>query len=208
MIKEIEFKSTEKNEYVYQSVIINTVMEQPTSLRIEVLKHIEYFNKKLSNSNININIINEISNADWIPVNRWTKLVCVSKKFRNIFEGKLKGYWYSTNNENYFIFLLNNCINGLDEEKTIIINKKEHLYWYESIENTTFKSEIENQEYLFTVPQEPNRKLSTAKFEEIYRENNLTGIQFYKDINFNRKDNTRFDGMRFKSYDEEGNCLN
>lgn len=60
---------------------------------------------------------------------------------------------------------------------------------------------------MFTVPQEPNRKLSTSKFEELYRGNNLTGIQFYKDINFNRKDKSN-DLLRFKEYDDEGNCLN
>lgn len=204
MIKEIDFKSTDKNEYLYHSVVIDTVMEQPTLLRIELLKHIEYFHDKLNNNPINI--INKIPKADWIPVDRWTKLVCVSKKFKDIFEDKLKGYWYPTNKENYFIFLLNNCIEGLDEEKTIIINKKARTDWYESIENETFKPEIEN-EYLFSLVQEPNRKLSTAQFEKLYRENNLTGIQFYKEINFSRVNNTRFDGMRFKKYDEDGNCL-
>lgn len=69
-----------------------------------------------------------------------------------------------------------------------------------------FKSEIENQEYLFTVPQEPNTKLSTSKFEDLYRKNNLTGIQFYKDINFNRKHKSN-DLLRFKEYDDEGNCI-
>jgi hypothetical protein len=205
MIKEISFKKNSKtNERINNSVEIDTVMVQPSSLRIELLQQIEYFNEKLNNANINI--INEIPQADWIPVDRWTKLVCVSKKFKEVFEDKLKGYWYPTNNENYFIFLLNNCIHGLDETKTIIINKKERLYWYESIENETFKPEVENNEYLFTVPQEPNRKLSTNKFEELYRINNLTGIQFYKNINFNKKDKSN-DLLRFKEYDEEGNCL-
>lgn len=206
MIKEIAFKKDNKtNECLYQSVEIDTIMEQPFKLNIELLKHIEYFHEKLNNTSINI--INDIPNADWIPVDRWTKLVCVSKRFKDIFENKLKGYWYPTNNENYFIFLLNNCIKGLDEEKTIIINKKERVYWYESIENETFKLEIEEKEYLFSLVQEPLRKLSTTQFEQLYRNNNLTGIQFYKEINFNRKNNTRFDGMRFKKYDEEGNCL-
>lgn len=204
MIKEIDFKSTDKNEYLYHSVVIDTVMEQPTLLRIELLKHIEYFHEKLNNTSINI--VNDIPKADWIPVNRWTKLVCVSKKFKDVFEGKLKGYWYPTNNENYFIFLLNNCIEGLDEEKTIIINKKERVYWYESIENETFKPEVEKNEYLFSLVQEPNRKLSTAQFEKLYRENNLTGIQFYKDINFSRIDKSN-DLLRFKKYDDEGNVL-
>lgn len=205
MIKEISFKKNNKtNERIHDSVEIDTVMVQPSSLRIELLQHIEYFHEKLNNANINI--INEIPQADWIPVDRWTKLVCVSKKFKEVFEDKLKGYWFLTNNENYFIFLLNNCIHALDEEKTTIVNHKERLYWYESIENATFKSEIENQEYLFTVPQEPNRKLSTMQFEELYRKNNLTGIQFYKEINFNRKDKSN-DLLRFKEYDDEGNCI-
>lgn len=205
MIKEIAFKSTNKNEYLYPSVIIDTIMEQPFKLNIELLKEVEYFHEKLNNNPINI--INDIPNADWIPVNRWIRLVCVSKRFKDIFENKLKGYWYPTNNENYFIFLLNNCINALDEEKTTIINKKERIYWYESIENETFKSEIEKNEYLFALVQEPLRKLSTTQFENIYRENNLTGIQFYKDINFKRINNSRFDSLRFNNYDEEGNCL-
>lgn len=67
-----------------------------------------------------------------------------------MFEGKLKGYWHPTNNENYFIFILDNCINGLDEEKTIIVNDKEMPYWYKSIENETFKNEV-SEEYLFTL---------------------------------------------------------
>lgn len=137
MIKEIYFKTNSKtNERINNSVEIDTIMEQPFKLNIQLLQHIEYFNEKLSNSNINI--INEVPNSNWIPVDRWTKLVCVSKKFKDIFEDKLNGYWYPTNNENYFIFLLNNCIHALDEEKTIIVNHKERLYWYESIENATF----------------------------------------------------------------------
>lgn len=205
MIKEIGFQSTKKNEYLYLSVKIDTIMEQPFKLNIELLKEIEYFNDKLSNSNINI--INKISQADWIAIDRWVDLVCVSKKFKDIFENKLKGYWYPTNNENYFIFLLNNCINALDEQKTTIVNKKERVYWYESIESETFIPEIENQEYLFTVPQEPFRKLSTSKFEELYRLNNLTGIQFYKDINFKRMTGSKFDVLRLNQYDDEGNCI-
>lgn len=74
-------------------------MEQPFKLNIELLQEIEYFNDKLSNANIKI--INKIPQADWIPVDRWIDLVCISKKFKEVFEGKLKGYWYSTNNENY-----------------------------------------------------------------------------------------------------------
>lgn len=182
-----------------------TVMVQSSSLKIELLQHTKYFHEKLNNPNINIT--NEIPNADWIPVGLWTKLVCVSNKFKDIFENKLKGYWYPTNNKNYFIFLLNNCINPLDEEKTIIINHKERVYWYSSIDNLTFKLEIENQEYLFTIPQEPLKKLSTDKFENLYRKNNLTGIQFYKNINFKRKDKLN-DLLRFKDYDNDGNCLN
>ena len=206
MVKEIACKkNTKTNEYLYDSIEIDTIMEQPTSLKIEILKHIEYFKENLDNTNIKI--INKIPEVDWIQVDRWSKLVCVSKKFKDIFFSKLNGYWYPTNNDNYFIFLLNNCINGLDEEKTIIVNKEKKVYWYESIENEIFKPEIEENEFLFSLPQEPNRKLSTHKFEELYRKNNLTGIQFYKDINFKRKDSSRFDGLRFKDYDEEGNCL-
>lgn len=205
MIKEIGFQSTKKNEYLNSLVKIDTIMEQPFKLNIELLQEIEYFNEKLSINNINI--VNEIPNADWIPVDRWVDLVCVSKKFKNVFENKLKGYWYPTNNENYFIFLLNNCIHALDEEKTSIINHKARVYWYESIENENFIPEIEQNEYLFTVPQEPFRKLSTSKFEDLYRKNNLTGIQFYKDINFKRLTGSKFDVLRLNQYDDEGNCI-
>jgi hypothetical protein len=205
MIKEIGFKKNNKtNERINNSVEIDTIMEQPFKLNIELLNEVEYFNEKLSNNSIKIT--NEIPNADWIPVDRWIKLVCVSKKFRDIFENKLKSYWYPTNNKDYFILLLNNCINGLDEDKTIIVNNKEKPYRYESIDNLTFKSNIEDNEYLFIVPQEPLRKLSTSKFESIYRENNLTGIQFYKDINFKKIDKSE-DLFRFKLYDDDGNCL-
>lgn len=206
MIKEISFKKNSKtNERINNSVEIDTVIVQPSSLRIELLQHVEYFNEKLNNTNINI--INDVPFADWIPVDRWVDLICVSKKFKTVFENKLQGYWYPTNNENYFIFLLNNCINALDEEKTIIINNKERVYWYESIENETFIPQIENHEYLFTVPQEPFRKLSTTNFEKLYRDNNLTGIQFYKELNFKRVTGSKFDVLRLNQYDDEGNCL-
>ena len=97
--------------------------------------------------------------------------------------------------------------NGLDETKTEIINHKERIYWYQSIENETFKQEVINNEYLFSIKQEPFRRLSTSLFEDLYKQNNLTGIQFYKDINLQRKNGKLFDGMRFGSYDDDGNRL-
>jgi hypothetical protein len=99
-------------------------MEPPFKFKIELLKEIEYFHDKLNNTNIGLI---GVPQADWNVISRWIRLVCVSKKFKDIFEGKLKGYWYPTNNENFFIFLLNNCINGLDEEKTIIVNNFHNL---------------------------------------------------------------------------------
>ena len=205
MIKEIWFKKNKKNESCYKCISIDAQMKQPAILGIDILNEVDYFNEQLQNTVIYIK--GSLPKADWIPVERWTEFVCVSKKFKDVFKDKLKGYWYPTNNENYFIFLLNNCIQGLDEERTDILNHEERAYWYKSIEHEVFKPNIENNEYLFTLPQEPLRILSTSKFETLYRQNNLKGIQFYREINFNRANGSRFDGLRFKSYDDDGNCL-
>ena len=205
MIKEIDFKKDNRNEYIYDSIAIDTPIKDPGALGIELLKETEYLHEILTNTQINITT--KIPNADWIPTDTWPGIVCVSKKFKNVFENTLKGYWYPINNENYFIFLLNNCIYGLDEEKTEIINRNDRIYQYESIEHEVFKSEVEEYEYIFTLLQTPLTTLCTHKFEDLYRQNNLKGIQFYKDISFNRKDIKTADFFRFKSYDDEGNCL-
>lgn len=204
MIKEIAFKATAENEYLYPSVAIDVAMDQPFKQKIETLNHVNYFHEHLSGKTINL--VCDITEGDWIPVSRWSELVCISKRFKDVFEDKLKGYWYHTNNANYFIFLLDNCIDALDEENGTLINRKKYPYWYESIEGEVFKDEVERNEYLFTLKIEPTRDLSTDKFEKLYREHGFTGIQFFKDINFKRASG-RFDGARFYKYDDEGNCM-
>ena len=204
MIKEIGFTKNLENEYEFKPVSIDVKMDQPFKHNIDALKFSSYFHENLDGKILNIN--NCAIAGDWIPVSRWTKLVCVSQNFKNIFEKKIKCHWYPTSNPKYFIFLLDNSIDGLNKDKTLIINKKDRPYWYESIENEVFIDGIED-EYLFNLTIEPLKKFCTSKFEELYKNNNLTGIQFYKDINFQRKDGAVFDGFRFKKYDTEGNCL-
>lgn len=95
-------------------------MDQPFKLNIELLKQKDYLHTNLDGKTLNLS--RRIIKGDYVPISRWSELACVSDKFRNIFEEKLKGHWYPTNHKKYFIFLLNNTIDGLNMEKSFIIN--------------------------------------------------------------------------------------
>ena len=206
MIKEIGFKSDrKKNEYFFIPKISISI-KQLINVDIDILDQPKFLHEQLSKSTITIK--NKVPLADWMPIIIcFSVAVCVSKKFRDIFDGRLKGHWYPTNNPNFFLFLLDNRIDALDQNRTEIINVKPRRHWYQSIEHEVFKDFVEQDEYLFTIPEDPIRKLSTHNFEDLVRQHSLVGVQFYKAINFSRKDSTTVDTLRLGEYDDEGNRL-
>lgn len=206
MIKEVSFKANKKNEYISDSIEIEIDVNDSFEFEVDILDQVSHLRKLLDP--ILIKIAGPLPKADWASVSGWWMLVSVSKKFKDTFENKLKGHWYDTDNADCFIFMLDNCIDALDKRKTEIINPNDRPYWYESIANESFKDEMEKNEYLFTIPEAPLRKLCTMNFENTVKQNNLTGFQFYKEINFKRKGSSFTDLLRLGEYDDEGNCLN
>jgi hypothetical protein len=211
MIKEIKLiKANTKTGFAFGTIEIISEVISPIVKELPIEQHITYLKSTFDSlGTIKVKKRKEFKDADMVPIYLWGSLFCFSAKFKHLFEDKLKGYWYPTSNSNYFIFLLDNEIKAFDLEKTTIVYHKDFAdkpALYESILNETFTSEAE-KEYLFTVAELYGNYFSTQLFENIVKENQLTGMQFYKDLNVKRPDGTRFDFFRTKSYDEEGNCL-
>jgi hypothetical protein len=211
MIKEIKpIKANTKTGFAFGSIEIVSEIISPIEKKLSVDQETIYF-KELFDSlgTIKVKKRKEFKDADMVPIYLWSQFFCFSAKFKHLFEDKLKGYWYPTSNSNYFIFLLDNEIKAFDLEKTTIvydIDFPEKPYQYNYILNEVFKPEVE-KEYLFTIIELYGMRLVNSEFEKIINQNQLTGIQFYKDLNIKREHGKRFDPFRRKKYDVDGNCL-
>ncbi len=216
MIKEVGIKrGNTKTGYEYTSIEMIFLKDLPSAVKEKVylLDFPKFYFNEINkvSKKIEIKIKNNEKIADVMPIYIHSLFWCVSKKFKNIFEDKLKGYWWETNNENYFIFLLDNVLDLLDKENTEIVysNDERHnnMPWmYKYIENEAFKYKAEN-EYVFTLPECFGVNFCSTRFEQLVIENHITGLQMFKDLNFKRKDKSEFDPFRRKKYDEDGNCL-
>lgn len=212
MIKEFKHKlGNTKTGFEFGTIEVKTEVISPISKSVPLDKESQHFKQEFDSiKTIEVKKKAGFKHADVVPVYLWNKFFCVSSKFKQIFEGKLKGCWYPTNNKEYFIFILDNPIDALDKQKTAIQYDENHIdkpYRYKNIEGDIFFKEAIEEEYLFTIPEFYGKYFVTSKFEALVRENNLIGFQFFKDLNVRRKDGLEFDSFRRKKYDEEGNCL-
>lgn len=211
MIKEFKHKlANSKSGFKFGSMELKNNLINPVMNKVPLELENDYFKNEFNS--LNFVVLKKRPNfkhADLIPVYLWSGFFCVSLRFKNIFQDKIKGNWYRSNLEDYFILVLNNQIDAIDKSKTTIIHKESGLrkpYQYEYIENLTFKKETEN-EYVFTIPELYGKFLASSKFENLVNNNRLIGFQFFKDINIRNKDGTEFDLFRRKKYDADGTCL-
>lgn len=190
---------------MFPRVHISTSMEQPFRKKVHPFEEAKYYRDHLESQTPISLASTPAAAADWLGVYGWSGIFCVSREFMETFDGLLAGYWIETSSMDHFLFIPDNIIDSFGDG-TVIHNEREKPFWYESILNETFNELAQNQ-FLFSVPQEPGKLLSTSKFEDLYRVRGFSGIQFYKEINFKRANGERFDGMRFGRYDDEGNYL-
>jgi hypothetical protein len=211
MIKEIKHTLAKtKTGFAFGSMEIISEIISPIVLQIPIEEHTAYFKSVFDKLQIiEIKKKAEFKEADIVPIYLWFAFFCVSSKFKTLFEDKLKGYWYDTNDPNYFIFLLDNEIDAFDLEKTVIVYNEqfpEKKYRYKYIEQEVFKTETEN-EFLFTIAEFYGLYFASLKFEKLIQENQISGLQFFKDLNIKRENGQEFDPFRRKKYDVDGNCL-
>lgn len=217
MIKELGFtRSNTKTGYKYASVELILPTELPSAVlnRVPLLTYPKYYASTLTNiidTLVNIQLKNGYPLADVMPVYIHSLFWCVSKKFKDIFESKLHGYWWSTTNPELFIFLLDNVVDGLDNSKTDILYSSEERHvgmpWtYIYIENETFKDNV-TDEYIFTIPECFGTIFCSDQFEYLFTKHQCSGLQVFKNLNFKRKNKQEFDPFRLKTYDSSGNCI-
>lgn len=191
-------------------MLLDNELPSPILNRVKLLNFNKYYYHFLKAMIIKTKTLNRSNTSDIMPIyihSFW----CVSSTFKDIFDSKLKGFWLPVKNKQYFVFIPDNVVNALDKSKTTIFYSDEdrHNYmpWtYQYIENETFLESAED-EYMFTLPECYGINFCTTKFEAELKQNNITGYQLYKDLNFTRKDKSQFDWLRRRQYDAEGNCL-
>lgn len=147
----------------------------------EYIKQHDFYKKQLDKlKTIKLRKQRKFINHDYISLGILPILV-LSKKAKIIFEDKIKGFWYPTNQKDYYVFLSHNLIDAVDLENSNIIypesNEQEKypdfgLY----IDNLTFKDDKLKNEYIFTSPQFITKLLVTPKFEKLIKQFELTGF--------------------------------
>lgn len=193
------------NKYEVKTIKINLIKESCIDENnIQLLKS-TLENKILEDGNIKIE--NKFQKQDMQQVNEFQNLFIISKKFKDVFDGKLKGSWYPTNKKNYYLFLLENKLSSLNIEKTKVLDNslKSALNYYTyslfSYYDPVFQDHIEFTEYLYE-DSELKTILSTDKFQRLMKENNLKGLIFNKpiwgtdDFSFYFFDSSTEDGVR------------
>lgn len=212
MIKEIGHEVDNEGYCKFGSMKLVSNIEDPYDNNIPLEEFNKHYKEQLDKVEVvQLKRTSRFKHGDWINLffNR-SHLMCVSKHFKDVFEGKLKGYWYPTTDKEYFIFLLDNYVEAFDMDKTIIkydLDSPNSSWGYRWIKNEKFKKEIENSEYLFSMKEECSRMFCTQKFEQLVNENALTGIQVFKKMSFTREDWSSFDRSRAGKYDKEGNLI-
>jgi hypothetical protein len=213
MIKEIGHEVNDQGYCKFGSMKLVDGIKDPYNYNIPLNDFNKFYKDELDKMGIvNLKKTTRFKHGDWIQLLFHNNhIMCVSKRFKSICEGKLKGYWYPTTDKEYFIFLLDNYVDAFDMNKTIITYEDNHpnipwSYWY--IKNEKFKKEVEKEEYLFAIKQESNYIFSTPKFEKLLVKNDLNGFIFFKELMFMREGRKySVDRSRRNSYDKEGNLI-
>jgi hypothetical protein len=132
MIKEIGNEVDDKGYCKFGGMNLINEIKDPYDYNIKFDDYNKFYKQELDKLGvIQVKRSTKFKHGDWIQLfhyNMHIHIMCVSKRFKSICEGKLKGYWYPTTDKEYFLFLLDNYIDAFDMNKTIIKYEDNHPY--------------------------------------------------------------------------------
>lgn len=177
MIKHFGVVDNKKGEPLYYVELCNNIPKFPGK-NISLDKINTFFIEKMDNIIINKN--KKFKNIDVVFCST-PNIFIVSRKFKSLFSSEIKGKFFYTNEEDYFLMIVDNIVDCIDFEKSNII-------YYDNNRRCTYKRSdskiilsdilIPKDELLFSIPEEPLVTLCSEQFVDMCKQYKIKNVVF------------------------------
>lgn len=178
MMKHFGVVDNKKGEPLYYAELCNNIPKFPGK-NISLEKINTFFIEEIDKiDNIIINKNKKIKNIDVVFCST-PNIFIVSRKFKSLFSSEIKGKFFYTNEEDYFLMIVDNIIDGIDHIKTNVIYTDPNYKYKCSINSDIFfNTNIVKKELIFSLIEYPNVYLCSERFQKMCFDNDTTGVFF------------------------------